>query len=534
MIALRLSGAFVIISATAQLIAPGIASAQDALSKATTLPSQATNDLIRSLPEVGAKVWASEKPLFRDLVVDQNNLNAAGQQKLEMNDGQQKTVPFVLPNSMIIQFDSDVTPAQVDDYLKSNNLPVIQKFENIGAVQVITDISKYFHSEITDKSANESILRGMNQAIDSFKKDPRVLSATPDLFLSDKTAHEDELDVRNMIEPTEIITGASGAALASTIDWGVKDIEADKLWSMPGANDGIIFGVMDVGFSRHEDLSFLGFPTDTHADNHGNHVAGIACGLHNSKGIEGVLPNCFVRARSGDVFFQSGAQTPELRFVVLFSQILATLNNFVGGEDDVSTYNVSLGYNWRSNFGINPDLPESSAWRSLVESQGVILVSILEAANKDGKVIFSAAGNDSKKGETPISSKYASPFNWAALAARDKGIENGVIVAAHDAAGKRANFSNVDADISCPGVDVMSSLAFDGQSSPSNSSYGKMSGTSMASPYCASAHVLFGLIRPGYTGVEAVKCMVSSGVPGDAAAPMLKLTMALAKCPPKS
>ncbi|MBY5363573.1 S8 family serine peptidase [Rhizobium leguminosarum] len=534
MSASRLSGAFVITLATAQMMGPANVGAQDAILKATTLPSQATNDLIRSLPEVGAKVWASQKPAFRDLVVDQENLNAAGHQKLETSDGEQKTVPFVVPNSMIIKFESDVTPAQVDDYLKSNNLPVIQKFENIGAVQVKTDISKYFESKITDKSANDSILRGMNQAIDSFKKDPRVLSATPDVFLTDKAAPGEDIDVRNMIEPTDVITGTSAAALVPTIDWGVKDIEADKLWSLPGANDGTIFGVMDVGFSRHEDLSFIEFPPDTHADNHGNHVAGIACGLHNSRGIEGVLPNCFVRARSGDVFFQSGAQTPELRFVVLFSQILATLNNFVDDEDDVSTYNVSLGYNWRSNFGINPDLPETAAWRSLVESQGVILVSILEAANKDGKVIFSAAGNDSKKGETPISSKYASPFNWAALVARDKGIENGVIVAAHDAAGKRANFSNVDADISCPGVDVISSLAFDGQSNPSNSSYGKMSGTSMASPYCASAHVLFHLIRPEYTGVEAVKCMISSGVTGDAAAPMLKLTKALAKCPPKS
>ncbi len=533
MIAARLSGVFAVALAVAQVAAPVLARAQDTLSK-TTLPSQATNDLIRDLPEVGAKAWASEEPVYRDLVVDEKNLNAAGQQKLDMSDGQKKTTPFVVPNSMIIKFDSDVTPAQVDDYLKSNNLPVIQKFENIGAVQVETDISKYFHSEISDKSPNEAILRGLNQAIDAFKKDPRVQSATPDVFLSDKAAGEEEIDLRNMVEPTEVVTRTTDAALASTIDWGVKDIEADKVWPMPGANDGIVFGVMDVGFSRHEDLSFLEFPPDTHADNHGNHVAGIACGLHNSKGIEGVLPNCFVRARSGDVFFQSGAQTPELRFVVLFSQILATLNTFVGGEDDVSTYNVSLGYNWRSNFGINPDLPESSAWRSLVESQGVILVSILEAANKDGKVIFSAAGNDSMRGETPISSKYASPFNWAALAARDKGIQNGVIVAAHDAVGKRASFSNVDADISCPGVDVMSSLAFDAQSSPSSSSYGKMSGTSMASPYCASAHVLFRLVRPGYTGVEAVKCMVSSGDTGNAAAPMLKLTKALAKCPPKN
>ncbi|MBY3317302.1 hypothetical protein HFO01_12075, partial [Rhizobium laguerreae] len=388
--ATRLIGVLAFALAAAQVTAPVSAFAQDTLSK-TTLPSQATNDLIRDLPEVGTKPRASEQPVHRDLIVDENNLNAAGQQKLEMSGGQKKTAPFVVPNSMIIKFDSDVTPAQVEEYLRSNNLPVIQKFENIGAVQVETDVSKYFQSDISDKSPNDAILRGLNQAIDAFKKDPRVQSATPDVFLSDKAAAEEKIDILNTIEPSEVVTSTADAALASTIDWGVKDIEADKLWPMHGANDGIIFGVMDVGFSRHEDLSFLEFPTDTHADNHGNHVAGIACGLHNSKGIEGVLPNCFVRARSGDVFFQSGAQTPELRFVVLFSQILATLNNFVGNEDDVSTYNVSLGYNWRSNFGINPDLPESSAWRSLVESQGVILVSILEAANKDGKVIFSAA-----------------------------------------------------------------------------------------------------------------------------------------------
>ncbi|WP_152564377.1 S8 family serine peptidase [Neorhizobium vignae] len=93
--------------------------------------------------------------------------------------------------------------------------------------------------------------------------------------------------------------------------------------------------------------------------------------------------------------------------------------------------------------------------------------------------MFSAAGNDCDRGQRPISAKYASPFNWAALEARKRGVENGVIVAAHDSRGKRAYFSNSGGDICCPGVDIMSALAFDGDSKVSTSSYGRMSGTSM-------------------------------------------------------
>ncbi|MDO9416324.1 S8 family peptidase [Pararhizobium sp.] len=506
--------------------------AEEALEGQTTmLPTVETSDLIKNLPEIGIRAWAAETPMARELVVDQTNLNEAGQQRIEMSGDEGTTVPFVVPNSMIIKFEANVTPAQVEDYLRTNELLVIQKFRTIGAVQVKTDISKYFEPKLTDTSVNDTILRGMNDAIVDFKKDPRVIAATPDIFLSDK--QDGELEIRNMLTPTDIVT--EGAALGvATIDWGVKDVEADQLWQMPGATDGVIFGVMDVGFARHTDISYLDFPKTASADNHGNHVAGIACGIHNGRGIEGVLPNCFVRARAGDVFFQSAGNNPQLGFMVLFSQILATLDSFVGGQDDVSTFNVSLGYNWRSNFGINPDLPESTQWRTLVEAQGVFLVSVLEAADRDGKVIFSAAGNDSRRNETPISAQYASPFNWAALAARQRGIQNGVIVAAHDPAGKRASFSNSGGDISCPGVDILSALAFDQNDQPSNSSYGKMSGTSMASPYCASSHVLFRLVRPGYTGVEAFKCMAASGVPDNTGLPMLKLTKALDACPPRS
>ena len=82
-----------------------------------------------------------------------------------------------------------------------------------------------------------------------------------------------------------------------------------------------------------------------------------------------------------------------------------------------------------------------------------------------------------------------------------------------------------------PGVNILSALAYDEADQPSSSAYGKMSGTSMASPYCSAAHILFRLVRPGYTGVEAVECMLASNAKTDDGTPMLRLTQALAACP---
>src|SRR4029077_13813728 len=325
------------------------------------------------------------------------------------------------------------------------------------------------------------------------------------------------------------IVSADGKIVA---DWGVANIEADRLWGLPGAQDGALFGVMDVGFARHEALTFLELPKSIETDDHGNHVAGIACGKPaNGRGVHGVLPNCFVRAHAADVFFKSVEGGQVARFFVTFSQVLTTLNRFVDQYDDLKVINVSMGYNWKSNFGINPDLPDSSQWRSLVESQGTFLVAALELAEERGKVVFSAAGNDSFGLANPIKAKYASPFNWAAITARDKGIRSGIIVEAHGPLNKRAAFSNAGGHMSCPGVDVLSAVAHDATGKISTSEYGKMSGTSMASPYCAAAHVLLGLVRPQYSGNEITDCLLASTEKSDTGAPIPQLTQALQKCP---
>lgn len=507
----------------------------DAIVKQSLLPSKDVSQAIEKLPKADLETWYNRQSIWRELQINADQLDEIGKQKYSSSDNSVDAAPFVVPDSMIIQFKPDVSPDQIGDYIQSNNLEVIQAFPKIGAVQVKADIAKYFKPELTDNSPNDAIIRGMISAASEFKKDSRVESATPDVLLTGKSQHESPPEITNVWHPTEITTTLGATGTSEHIDWGVTDIEADQLWDMAGAKDGVIFGVMDVGFSRHDDLVFLDFPPTAAADNHGNHVAGIGCSRHNGVGTEGVLPNCFIRARSGDVFFRSAGDNPQLGFAVLFSQILSTLYKFVSEQDDVSAFNVSLGYNWRSNFGINPDLPESEPWRQIVELQGTMLVSLLELAEEKDKVIFSAAGNDSSGISTPIGTKYASPFNWAAIKARDSGrAESGIIVGAHGPDGKRAPFSNIGADISCPGVDIESTIAFDVNNAPSSSSYGKMSGTSMASPYCAAGYILFRLVRRGYTGLEAIRCMEVSDRATENGTPRLKLTQALAACPPRS
>jgi hypothetical protein len=462
------------------------------------------------------------KPDLKDLKVDPARLPPSKGTQAPVDAQGQAAVPFVAQDTMILQFQPNLSQSQVDDYIKSNNLKVVKTFPSLGAVQVSTDLSRFFKSEITDNSVNDSILRGVVAASKEFKQDPRIREATPDLVLRGQST------IGNFMAATRIMDKTD----KKITDWGIQDIQADQLWKLDGASDGVIFGIMDVGFAKHENLVFLELLRGTPIEDHGTHVAGIACGSHSKpNGIRGVLPNCFVRARHGDVFFQSNQGGEITKFMALFSQILGSLTTFVDSFDDVSTFNISLGYNWISNFGINPDAPGSEIWRSIVEIQGPLLVTLLQNAEKEGKVIFSAAGNDSTGLTPPIDAKYASPFNWAAIIARERGIKNGVIVEAHDKNGNRAPFSNTGGNISCPGVDILSTVAFDGQRNNSNSAYGEMSGTSMASPYCSAGLVLFRLVRPNYSGEAALECMLKSNAKSTSGVPMLRLQEAINACP---
>ena len=494
-----------------------------AVSQAVTLPSAATEKALRALTTANSEPRTISTKEYK---VDPKRLPGAEKTTAQTDANGLTSMPLFVADTLIVQFKPNTTQNGIETFLKERNLEVVQTFPSLGAIKVKGDFSKYFAADLADKDQNQTLLRGVNAMITDFTKEAVVRSASPDLILHKQTAPS---EASNLLKPSDISGLIESPATAEAVDWGARNIEADKLWGLPRAKDGVLFGILDVGFGRHRDLVYIDLPEPAPIDDHGTHVAGIACAR--GAGSRGVLPNCFVRARTGDVFFKSLEGGDVTKFFAVFSQILATLDNFLFDYNDMRVVNVSMGYNWRSNFGINPDDPGSSSWRALVEQQGLMLVTALERASKANVIIYSAAGNDSLGLQIPIQAKYASALNWAAITARDKGIYSGVIVEAHNISNVRADFSNAGGDISCPGVDILSTVAHNLAGDLSDSMYGKMSGTSMASPYCASAHALLSLVRPGYTGQEIARCLVSSSQRSDTGTPLLRLTDALRKCP---
>lgn len=427
--------------------------------------------------------------------------------------------PFAATDNIILQFEPGASSHDIWNYVVTNDLDVVRVFPEIGAIQIKTDLSSYFEPDPANFT-NLEVFRALSYAVANYESDSRIRSASLDVLLNGK-------------EHAGCHVQMPSNDTAEVTDWGIHDIEANKVWHVAGAKKPVFVGIFDMGFSKHEDISFHDLSQNTASQgqsaNHGNHVAAIACGKHNGLGVRGVLPNCSVQTRSVDLFMANA--NGNLGTALQFSQVIPTLIEFVTSEEDVKAFNISLGYNWQRNFRIDPELPEYADLRKVIQSQGLLMAAVLRMAKNSDKIIFSAAGNDSSTWDIR-NAKFASPFNYAAVMARQEEIAwNGVVVEAHDERGRRANFSNSGGHISCPGVDIYSAWASDPDGRPSESNYCVESGTSMAAPYCAAGHLLFRLIRPGYSGVEAASCLQSSLASSSTGTPMLRLTQSAEMCP---
>ena len=488
------------------------------------IPSLETLEALKKLPLTTEEMGNTTESEYLTLEFDlDQTLSSETGEVLALSTEHLPRVSFAALDTIILQFESDVSAGDIWDYVRRNNLSVTRVFPELGAIQVKADLRSYFESSLA--YTNQEIFRAMRWAIDNFESDSRIRSASLDILLSRQSDRGEPAANIN----TEIT------------DWGILDIEADKIWDMPLAKEHVFLGVLDTGFSQHEDISFRDLPplpqnkSASHGKraDHGNHVAAIACGKHNGVGVRGVLPNCSVQPRSIDLFFKDAK---EERFAIQqFTQIIPTLIAFVSSQQDVRTFNVSLGYNWQGRFGLDPELSKNADLQKLIKSQGLLMVSLLKMAENNDKIIFSAAGNDSSDSHIR-NARFASPFNYAAIMAREEGIaRNGIIVEAHDANGQRGTFSNAGGHISCPGVAIYSACALDPQGQWSESAYCTKSGTSMAAPHCTAGHLLFRLVRRGYSAVEAADCLrLSSLDSSSTGTPMLRLTRAVAACPKKT
>ncbi|MEU6846544.1 S8 family peptidase [Streptomyces sp. NPDC046716] len=240
--------------------------------------------------------------------------------------------------------------------------------------------------------------------------------------------------------------------------WALDALHLPDAWDTSKGDDTVI-AVVDTGVDEdHPDLK--GRLVDGHdfVDNdddpkdlngHGTHVSGIAAAhTDNGVGIAGGAP---------------GAKIMPVRVL--------------GADGSGSNENIIKGIKWASDHGadvINLSLGESGLMAKLL--RGGTLNAAIKYAYGKGVTVVAAAGND---GDDVQTYKVGTPV---------------LVVGASDTSGAPASFSNfgVDDAVSAPGVDILSTLPTyrTKETLKDTSGYGKLSGTSMASPYVAAVAAL--------------------------------------------
>lgn len=359
--------------------------------------------------------------------------------------------------------------------------------------------------------------------------DPRILSVSPEILVDPQN--------QASIDPQGLATLGQAAPVSRPVseaaDWGLDSIQAPALWPILETPVQRIVAVFDVGFALHEDIPFVDGVDGQRVLDHGNHVAAIACAIHNNdRGYKGVLPYCGVRAREHGYWMDPGQPGNVATRFRLMRAVMETFEEFVQETQEVAAYNVSLGYNWYKLAAADPDFQfqDNPDLQLVVENNAHTLIEALKTAEERGVPIVSAAGNDSSGLAAPLDARWASPFNYIArLACLARKLCNGIIVEAHDQEGNRAVFSNVGGHISCPGVNIRSAVARNG-GVHSIRDYGVMSGTSQAAPYCTGGLVLLSTLLPALEPEEILECLRRTGPPNSVGTPMMRLERAYESC----
>lgn len=281
------------------------------------------------------------------------------------------------------------------------------------------------------------------------------------------------------------------------------DISAEKAWDINIGGRKPIIGIIDSGINyNHEDLKdniwtneaelngqmgidddnngyiddiygydFFNKDADPMDDNgHGTHCAGvIGAKGDNGVGIVGVVWNTQIMALK--FFSKDGKGTLE-------------------GALESIQYAVKMGVKVINN-----------SWGG--GSYSEILESTIKAANEKGVTFIAAGGNNSSNNDyEPV---YPASFQ----------LPNLISVAAIDYQGLLASFSNfgkTSVHLAAPGVSILSTY-LDNEDPTSNSTYKRLSGTSMAAPHVAGIVALLFSNEPYLSPSEIKARLIQTSIP---------------------
>lgn len=227
---------------------------------------------------------------------------------------------------------------------------------------------------------------------------------------------------------------------ADSIDWGVKKIDSDEVWSET-TGTGVVVAVLDTGVDiNHTDLKrnlLQGYdfvnndsnPQDDHG--HGTHVAGIIAAAKNGSGVQGNAYN-----------------TKILPVKVLDEKGEGLLSDVIDGiyyaiNKNVDVISISFGADYHSS----------------------LMQQAIKSAYSKEIVLVASAGND-------YGEKCLYPAAYVEV----------ICVMATDKIDNIADFSNIGGELSAPGVDILSTYL--------QNKYALLSGTSMSTPFVSAAAAL--------------------------------------------
>ena len=291
--------------------------------------------------------------------------------------------------------------------------------------------------------------------------------------------------------------------------WGLAFINAPSAWDITTGSNNVYVAVIDSGIDdTNPDLTanvVTAYGTNTVGGNsarddygHGTHVAGIIGAVgNNNLGISGV--NWNVGLISVKALGKSGEGS--------FSQVIAAIDYVI----DL----IQQGVNIKAvNMSMEAYLPTAPTHDNLVQMPLWRAFKALDELNE--AVIVVAAGNQSIVVGQPTTKSKTS--NGALVYGRGyyvyppsfQGLDNMISVSALNTDGSIASFSNTNADISAPGVNISSTwlqsvsrlIQADGTSLVA------IQGTSMAAPFVSGAAALLASVRPDFSAYQLKRAIL--------------------------